>query len=325
MVSPLALSLAAPPERLPLIRVLFVGLVVPIVLSLVDQWLLSREYYGRRDVAAMQAMLGFVVQVGLLGVLCGRLIQPAWLRWVIYAWCLLLTDLNTLSSLKPETGQVLLTAQIGLVTVWAVLGTARWRIRVPVVLVLIFPLLSNIAQTAALCLICLVLRSQRFRLALVVAADDPEAMSHAGQPASRPIQFGVGDVLLWTTALAPLLAVARLGDWQLLTEGVLHAIVLVVALWAALGAGPAWLRWPLLGVFILAVGLGCAYVDWNLMNNWTTKPAFGSAEHRYYFWQWQWTTVAAFMLSGGMLAATLLIYRVLGYRLCHESARPAAT
>jgi len=219
-------------------RVIFVGLIVPILLALIDRWLLSREFSSRRDVAAFQAMAAFVIQVGLLGVLCARLIQPPWLRWVIYAWCLLFTDLNAMSSLVPELSQSLYTAQLGLVTVWAVLGTARWKIRLPVILLLVIPSLANIAQTAALCLICFVLRSQRFRLAFVAPADDAPANQGAGHASRRPIQFGVGDMLLWTTALAPLLAIVRLQEGRILTEGVLHAIVLVVALWAALGRRP---------------------------------------------------------------------------------------
>jgi len=40
-------------------------------------------------------------------------------------------------------------------------------------------------------------------------------------------------------------------------------------------------------------------------------------------WYEQWGTVAASFLAGGVLAATLLIYRVLGYRLCRPAAAVA--
>ncbi|HMC11398.1 MAG TPA: hypothetical protein VKH44_08915, partial [Pirellulaceae bacterium] len=220
--------------------------------------------------------------------------------------------------------QSLFTAQLGLVTVWAVLGTARWTMRVPVVLVLLVPLMGNIAQTAALCLICLVLRSQRFRLILAAPATDSEAISTAEGPALRPIQFGMRDVLLWTTALAPLLAIVRIDEGRMLTAGVLHAIVLVVALWTALGKGPAWLRWPLLLLFALVAGFVLVKVD-EFHIGWRPPfTPFWRVTNLHYFWLWQWKTVAEFLLAGGMLAATLLIYRVLGYRLCRDLPRRAA-
>src|SRR5262245_32399164 len=154
-----------PAGRLPLLRVLVIGLFLPILLALVDNFLLARELYAGRDRASTQAMAAFVFQVGLFGVLCGRLIYPAWLRWVLFAWCLLFTDLTAASSLSPQIAQSLFTAQIGLATVWVVLGTSSWKIRVPIALLLVLPMLALIAQTPALCLICLFLRSQRYRLA----------------------------------------------------------------------------------------------------------------------------------------------------------------
>src|SRR5262245_55804591 len=213
-------------DKLPFFRVIAIGLVLPILLSLVDNWLLSRELFAGRDWASTQAMAAFVFQVGLFGVLCGRLIYPAWLRWVLFAWCLLFTDLTAASSLSPHIAQSLFTAQIGLATVWVVLGTSSWKIRTAIALLLTLPMLALIAQTAALFLICLVLRSQHFRLAL--ANESLDSAKLAGSE-SNQIQFGIKDVLLWMTALAPLLAVSRLGAWQFLAEGVLNAVVLVVA------------------------------------------------------------------------------------------------
>ena len=316
----------AQPAKPSLPRIILVGLVVPVLLALLDRWLLAREFkfvfISRREVAASQAMILFVLQVGLLGVLCGRLIHSPWLRWIIFGWCLLFTDLNAASSLVPEASQALFTAQIGLVTVWAVLGTSSWKIRTPVVLLLIPLLWAQITQTAALCLICFILRSQRFRLASITEETLAGNPPNASSPAPRPIQFGVRDVLLWTTALAPLLAVSRLGQGRMLTDGILHAIVLVVALWAALGQGAAWLRWPLLALFAFAAGLILAQVDWYGLRWFPIAPPFWSNEHLQYICDWQWDTIAAFFLAGGMLAATLLIYRVLGYRLCRQARVP---
>src|ERR1051326_5699825 len=102
-----------PPVKLPLLRVVLIGLVLPVALAAFDRWLLAREYIGRRDAASVQAMLAFVLQVGLYGIVCGRFIEIGWLRWLLFAWCLLFTDLNAASSFAPELSQSLCTAQIG--------------------------------------------------------------------------------------------------------------------------------------------------------------------------------------------------------------------
>src|SRR5262245_37590257 len=278
-------------DKLPFFRVIAIGLVLPILLSLVDNWLLSRELFAGRDWASTQAMAAFVFQVGLFGVLCGRLIYPAWLRWVLFAWCLLFTDLTAASSLSPQIAQSLFTAQIGLATVWVVLGTSSWKIRVPIALLLVLPMLALIAQTAALCLICLALRSQRYRLArLDMERTDYEPIAFE-KVESKTVQFGIRDILLWTTALAPLLAVSRLGAWQYLTDGVLQAIVLVFALWAALGDGPPWLRWPLLIVFAVLAGMMHADFDMYVIGRWRWVlggPArWWSIDHlHYYLFRW---------------------------------------
>jgi hypothetical protein len=314
-----------PTGKLPLLRVVLIGLALPILLSYVDNWLLGRELFAGRRWASTQAMAAFVFQVGLFGVLCGRLIDPAWLRWTLFSWCLLFTDLTAASSLSPDKAQSLFTAQIGLATVWVVLGTSSWKLRALVTMLLILSMLALIAQTAALCLICLIMRSQGFRLVPEAPLCEPTDPAHA---ASKQIQFGIRDVLLWMTALAPLLAVSRLGSWQALAEGTLNAIVLVVGLWAALGQGLPWLRWPLMALLAGIAGAVQADFDLYITKRWQWFPPatveFFSWAHLEYLY-WRCEAMTPFLLAGGMLAATLLIYRVLGYRLSRSGSlsRPA--
>jgi len=165
------------------------------------------------------------------------------------------------------------------------------------------------------------LRSQRYRLARLDVEGTGSEPIASEKVESKTVQFGIRDILLWTTALAPLLAVSRLGAWQYLTDGVLQAIVLVFALWVALGEGPPWLRWPLLIVFAVLAGMMHADFDMYVIGRWRWVlggPArWWSIDHLHYYLL-RWDAIAAFCLSGGMLAATLLIYRVLGYRLCRS-------
>jgi len=142
--------------------------------------------------------------------------------------------------------------------------------------------------------------------------------------ASSPVQFSIRDVLLWMTALSPILALSRFGIGSTLVYDVLHAIVLVVALWAALGQGLYCLRWPLLVVCGLIAGV--VWADFHIYSlHWWSwfggpPPWFSSAHLE--MWYWHWEAFVPFLLAGGMLASTLLIFRVRGYRLGHDK-RPA--
>jgi hypothetical protein len=220
----------------------------------------------------------------------------------------------------------LLAAQIGLVTVWAVLGSTRWFIRIPLALIIAIvvaaPAIGSqmhfhdteslfIVQTAAICLICGVLRSQGYALRLQKEPSGPAANGTA--EAARLLQFGIRDVLLWTTALAVILGVAQQGRSVTLTAGVLASIVLVTALWAALGEGRFWLRWAVLILVSLVSGIVytiCQYfaavsnASWNeILQDWF-----------WLFSQW-FVTLIWPPLAGGLLFAALLIFRTRGYRL----------
>lgn len=317
---------------LPLTRLVFVGAIVPAIFAVVDQWLMQRMFQAgpSRDLAAAELMAVLVVQVGLLGVLCGRMVEPGWLRWVIYGWGLVLMDLHviwladswTISLLRSS----LLAAQVGLVTVWAILGGGRWVTRVPVVLavaaIVCLPLLGPQVyfnetwslfgvQTGALCLICGVLRSQRFRLGRMSPPTTSE-QTGASAVAAPPVQFGLRDLLFWMTALAVILAMAQGTNWLILTTGILAAIVLVAALWAALGKDPAWLRWPLFA--LIAVSAGIVFTVGEYFTRVSNSTWSGLSDWRYML-RYHWEFLAWPPLAGGLLAAALLIFRTLGYRL----------
>src|SRR5689334_4899999 len=157
----------------------------------------------------------------------------------------------------------LVAAQLGLVTIWAVLGTLRWSTRWPASFVLTsllaVPLIDMaysddnaalffLVQFATTAGISALLRWNGFRLILA-----PPTVRADSQPAAAPLptsQFGLGHMLVWTTALAIVLAVLRLVSlpwdewanarflrkWLVFTSsGVAVGGVLVIAIWAALG------------------------------------------------------------------------------------------
>ncbi len=321
-------------SSLPLIRLVLLGTVVPAVFALLDQWLVQRAMASPKSQAAVDLMAALVVQTGVLGILCSRLIEPAWLRWGIYGWGLVLVDLNImwlahsweLSLLRTS----LLAGQVGLVTVWAILGATRWFIRWPMAIVaaaaLAAPALVSqvyahdtgalfIVQTAALCLICGVLRSQGYGLRLRSETPTGEAAGDSGP--ARFLQFSIRDVLFWTTALAVILGIAQQSGSLTLTAGVLAGIVLVAALWAALGGGPAWLRWPVLAVFAVVAGIiytVCEYFDRVSNASWNTVW-----DDATYFFTYHRVPLVWPPLVGGLLFAALLFFRTQGYRLSREA------
>jgi hypothetical protein len=141
----------------------------------------------------------------------------------------------------------------------------------------------------------------------------------------------VRHVLIWTTAIAILLAILRALDLLSLefvqrflrrdflwiaTEGAVVAIVLVVSLWAGLGDGPAWLRWPLPLALGLGGGLCLAFVHWISSSPVGRIP---SAQYPTGGWQHFWVSeqprIAWISLAGGLLFAGVLYFRAQGVRL----------
>ena len=342
-------------SRLPLARLLLVAVLVPVVFSAVDHWLLSRLSENPTDRLHIGLTMGaFVIQIGVLGVLCGRwLDDPRW-RWGVYLWGWLLIDMQLVSALVFVSGTSdwtgagyflvvsLFAAQVGLTIIWAILGTTRWVLRLPLCGVLATVLALPIAgsygfagttfpvQVAALLVLCLVLRWKRFRLHSIATGE--ERAANASQSA---LQFGVRHVLIWTTSLAVVLGVLRALDllsWKalapflhggvaVLTAGILVAAVFVVALWAALGAGPAWLRWPTLTVTIVMVGSLLALFAFFDRNGTIAllarSPATWDAFWRHDGWLLTWVA-----LAGSLLFASLLILRVGGVRLVRAARQP---
>lgn len=353
--------------RLPLARLLLVGALVPAVYSSLDHWLLTRLQLRPNDTGhIVLTMAVFAAQVGLLGWLCGRLLDDPWWRWGLYIWGWVLVDLQLLSATVFADGGnwrshgrllpgSMFAAQVGLTIIWAILGTTRWTLRWPTCLVLgtvlavpalegrhfsseiLFP-----AQMIALAGLCLLLRWQRFQLQRI-DVQSPTAPT-PGSPAAKQLQlaqFSIRHVLIWTTSLAVVLGVLRALDLlsirallpyfegsaiSSLTAGILIAGVFVVAVWAALGAGPAWLRWPMLIASLVLCGLSFCLLHF-LSNGglWSDIPTLifhpGTPTRSSWYWERDRWLAAWVILAGGLLFASLIILRVLGYRLA-RTAKP---
>ncbi len=351
--------------RLPLARLAFVGMLVPIVFTAVDHLLLGRMQLNPSDYNVFLTMGVFVAQIGTMGWLCGRYLTQSIWRWGIYLWSWLLVDLQLLSaSVFADGGRwwshakllpgSLFAAQVGLAIVWGILGTTRWTIRIPACLVagaiIAIPALNSYAyraqyvvpiQMISLVVLCLLLRWRRYRLEnLTASAAETSVANSATTRELARSQFTIRHVLIWTTSLALLLGILRGLDLLSLdalrplvggrmtlqwTAGIAIAVVFVVAVWAALGAGPVWMRVPILVFAIAVVGVALLLSIFLADNNFVvvkqlwTMPYVRRVAWEQNGWVLSWTA-----LAGSLLFASLLILRVIGYRLVRAAKqRPA--
>ncbi|HEY2416203.1 MAG TPA: hypothetical protein VGI40_28440 [Pirellulaceae bacterium] len=348
-------------------RLLAAGVLLPAVFVAIDRVLLDCVAgLWRTDWSVTLTMAMFIVQIGLMGVICGHWIDLQLMRWVLYAWCWILIDFQAIvawvftdatswwgSSFQPAS---LFAAQLGLLTIWAVLGSARWTTRLPVAMVVggtLFLFLSRVRyeyenaialiliQVAMLVGICVLLRRKGFRVAVVQPGD--RSLPSLTAFDLRVSQFGLRDVLIWMTALALVCGLIRwIGiPWDqwfgihyrswipLFACGTALSVTLVIAMRAALGleTSPGRRYLPLLLIPVLAIT--AAFVGWLAsLLTWQpwTSPWYGTASWwtRFVWVFWspfsessQFIT-AWLCLSGGMLFAALLFPRALGYRLVKQ-------
>jgi hypothetical protein len=350
--------------RLAIWRLAIAGLLLPTAFVVVDYFLLiGLSGAFRTDWLMVLTMAIFVFQIGLMGVVCGNLTDWPTLRWVLYGWCWVLIDFQTLIAwafaeqswwFLAFQAVAIFSAQLGLVTIWMVLGAMRWTMRWPVAVVLIVFLMLPLiriryrGENAALlfvvqfCLLwvaCVALRWQGYSFTRVAARE--HLLSKPTSATDLLIgQFGVRDVLVWTTALAIVCGMVRAvglpsEQWMehryqsplpLLCGGTAASMALILAMWAGLGTGSARFRWSLLLFAIPAIGLGAGVINWlDTLRQWRPWPAWaiGRPWWDWVFWDWLYYherfTVAWISLAGGMLFAALLFPRALGFRLRRET------
>ncbi|MBC7852017.1 MAG: hypothetical protein IAF94_01135 [Pirellulaceae bacterium] len=339
-------------ERHPL-RLVLCGVVLPAVVALATYLAMQPLSAGLGSVLQSTLVFAFFIfEVGLVGGIVGHSLPQPLFRWMIYGWVMLLVDLLVCShAMISSDGYIqqilpaaaLVSAQVGLAIVWGILGTGRWYWRAPLAVGLGAGMLwfwiscvngwsgrlmtqVLVVQAIVLFLITAGLWVRGYRLEITL----PEVGNGKGR---GRLQFGIRDVLIWTTVMAILLGLMR-GAGMLVwvtfsdhpsvflmsTVGFLSAVVILFAVWASLGKGHPLLRYGLLVVMLLVLGAGmgaaCVYGD-----DWLQQRAKGLLSYRGYDYDlhswlevgWWW--IAWMFLSGGLLAASLLVFRAVGYRL----------
>ena len=277
----------------------------------------------------------------------GRYLSPAWLRWIVFAWCLVLLDLLTIAAcmsgpLSDDFAFILVSAQISLVVLWSILADVHWQWRLPSIaaaaaLVILFAgnftsrwsvlswgiLMVFTAVVAAL--VCGGLRWIGFVLQHKsgTSCDAPQLVS------MKAHQFGVKHMLIWAAAIAPLLLVARGMDVLILTNldvpNAFHAALLAVsmatvnliAIWTVLGSGLWFARVATLLVVPLAFSIGLegytSFLRPPIGTRWPRSPLLYLMSNMDGLWAvWLWSNAL-------LLAALLLFLRAGSYRLVRKA------
>ena len=326
-------------------KLLLLTLVLPAAIVVADMKALEAARAApRSSVTRTLLYVLFVGQVALLATVAGRYIQSWVLRWTLLTWVLVLIDLWLFSLAVGSTSclpYTLASGQVGLLVIWAVLGPTPWAWRLPAVLVAAAGLvccffhsgstdgmwsLVLVLQSAATAVLCGAARLSGFRLRPTA----PGSGSLEKVSPDRPLQFSIRDMLVWTTAMVPLLVVTRGLDYWFFGYldtagwiccagiGFCLAVVSTLAMWTAVGEGPAVVRYLVLAVIPPLLGLALKALLTGTTLRTLVSRTWWAWQVVEVGWQWlAWTTLAACFLAG-----LLLMFRTSGLRLTRQ-ARPA--
>jgi hypothetical protein len=324
-------------------RLVLFALILPAVYAASTQLLYSLAVYSQSVRPWLYPWMIFATAVLSWGL--GRYVEQAWIRWALFAWCLLLLDLLTISAclangpLPYHFAYVLVSAQISLLVIWTTLSTVPWQWRLPgaliaLTVVIVFATLFADHEYAAqnwhamLLLTSLVIVLSCFGLRLfgfVLQKSDAIPMEGHIRDSLHVNQFGLKHILIWATAMVPLLLIARGLDFLLLSHlgaqniflaalaALTIAAINLVTIYAVLGGGSWIVR---LVIFVTATGLlaiGLAkyfnYVYWQ-------NRSFSAMFYSMIQMRNQW--VYWLCLDALLLAALLLFLRASGYRLARR-------
>lgn len=334
----------SPTSRADWQRIALVGLGLPAAIVLIDQilWFRNGQFEGGHA-AGKFFFAWLVAKTAILSWCAGKYLGQTIYGWIVFFWCQVLLDVHTLGTAQGVFGydmaalaHTLISAQIGFLAVWTFLGDAALPWRIASFLAALTAIIAHsrsletnwrwmgmpLVQWMAAIVVALVaiaLRFGGFRVRVIAA---PAAAD--GQPRPETFQFGVKHMLIWTTALAPLLFVLKsiedLAITQLTAQelypaamiGACIALVTLASIWCALGAGAVAVRLVVSAALIAAPGLLMSQLAEKWAPNpwtWSSNDLVNLVTQLGDLW-WGW-----FACAGALLAGMLLFLRAAGYRL----------
>jgi hypothetical protein len=284
-----------------------------------------------------------IAKTALLAWCAGRIFGSTLYGWILLGWGVALIDVHTYGashSLFASSDLVGLTytivsAQASFLILWSILAktAAAWRIASGMVAttIIIFHasllggyrvgdsiLLMRTVAIVILAALCIALRVAEFRLELV---ESPATVSVGRRDV---FQFGLQHMLIWTTALPPLLLVVkgmdllivrRLGVPDMFPAALISsciAFVSLAAIWFGVGRGNVIWRLAFFAFAIVISGLTMYVQSSQLVTfygQWPSPPIVRATVLIGDRWV-QW-----FALVGGLLASLLAFLAAAGYRL----------
>jgi hypothetical protein len=323
-------------------RLLLISIGMPAIFVALDQAALGYGAANRWSPATGVAISSWLVaQAALLSFIAGAKLPNWGWRLLLLGWSLVLVNLLLgVGAMENQWDQRLLalaflSAQIGALTAWLILGIASFPIRVGLVLMAGVPVhyLSNVldfsvtkghwhdpwiiivsVQTGGATSLAAILRVAGYRI-------EPEGTT-SNETIGGPVQFSIRHLLIATTAVAIVVPVVQgllrtssrwMGAAQWLhasADGVVLALVSLTALWAALGSGRCWLKTLVFVLLAVIAGGGLFWLE--VTARYHQGPySFRPEPLTYAGWRWiAWT-----LLTGSFLAGMLLVLRASGYRL----------
>jgi hypothetical protein len=280
----------------------------------------------------------------LLSWCAGRYLQPAWLSWTVFAWSLVLLDLVTIAAgltgpINSRLAYTLVSTQISLLIVWAVLGQISWQWRLPAVVaaaagVVVFTGSFSTSWISRMWNFVMILTAVAMLLFCVLARLRGFVVDHEGRASApeeqcseiRPSQFGILHMLVWATAVVPMLIVVREGRFAFphgldaetitlaFTVAVSVALTSLATTFLILGRGFWLARFSLALTLSVLLSIGLHYYLESQMRTATGRgsaafQAIAYSAGRETNWPtWFWSNIA-------LSAACLLFLRARGYRL----------
>jgi hypothetical protein len=355
-----SISLDASPEiplasrRSLLFRFAVVALCLPTAIVLIDHltWM-NRWLWTSQEAIQRFFFLWMIVKTAMLAACAGRLFGTTLYGWIILLWGVALIDVHTYGASHGLFGSsdvnglvhTLVSAQAGFLALWAILGktAAAWRIAAGILAAaaILFHAsvlsmgwrqdsLTAVQTIAALILatLCVSLRIAGFRLQQINTSVEDGATNQR-----EIFQFGMKDMLIWTTALAPLLVVMKGIDWIIYRQlGIVDlypaalistctAFITLATIWLTLGKGKLFLRLAFFTIAIVTAALTMytRNAQWlAIYGQWPDEPVIGMSIRMGNLWG-VW-----FGLVSGLLAALLVFFRAAGLRLVKPSRSVSA-
>jgi hypothetical protein len=322
-------------------RLLIISVVLPAVVVGLDQLALRLGAAGDWSPAVGVAVTGlFVVQTALICFLAGSLPTWKW-RFLLLGWSILLVNLLLAAGVSVkqwdrELGSAFLSAQIGALSAWLVLGSSSPRNRLTVVLLAAIPVaqlygsldigLATISwgdpwsvivavQVGGTATVVTLLRVVGYRI-----EPEPQGAATTG----GPVQFSIRHMMIATTFVAVLVPAVQWllrssSPWrgaamwlQATADGAALALVSLTALWAAIGRG-RWTEKSLVFVLVAVVAaLGLYWLEITAQYS----VGYGCRTYQLTYLGWRW--IAWALLSGSLLGGMLLVLRATNFRLIRQ-------